>query len=106
MRRLAYAVVAFGLSACVRTSVVPGAESVRVTSVEDAVKGCVSKGIITERDRQGGLFAQGTAAKNVDARLKNAAAAKGANVLLLIQSKSGYWGSSGQAEAFQCAEVR
>ncbi len=96
---------AAALSGCYRSKLAPEAEAVRLTFTADQVRGCESKGLVSTKDRQGGLFGQGTAKRNVEINLKNAAKARGANVIFIAKLTNGYWGSSGQGEAFACTAV-
>jgi hypothetical protein len=66
------------------------------------VRGCQSKKLVSTKDRQGGLFGQGIAKRNVEINMKNAARERGANVIFIAKLTNGYWGSSGQGEAFAC----
>lgn len=97
-------VAAAVLGGCYRSTLAPQAETVRLTYTAEQVRGCESKGVIATKDRQGGLFGQGIAAKNVDINMKNAARERGANTILIASLKNGYWGSSAQGEAFRCAQ--
>jgi uncharacterized protein YbjQ (UPF0145 family) len=91
------------LMACVRVALEPGAETVRVTASQDAVKGCKSLGLVKGADRlQGGIIGQGAAEDNAMTRIRNHAHQMGANTVLMITSRAGMSGSSAQGEAFSC----
>jgi hypothetical protein len=98
-------VAATVLGACYRSTLAPQAETVRLTYTADQVRGCESKGVIATKDRQGGLFGQGVAAKNIEINLRNAARHRGANTVLVAARTNGYWGSSAQGEAFSCTTL-
>jgi hypothetical protein len=74
----------------------------RRTIAAEQVRGCVSRGIVQTQDRQGGLFGQGIAKRNVEINVKNEALKKGANVVYLSALKNGFWGSGATGEAFAC----
>lgn len=94
------------LGGCYRTPpLAAAAEPVRLTYAQEQVRGCESKGPLKASDGRGGLFGKGAAAKAVDHKLRNEAAGRGANVILLVSLKNGFWGSSGQGEAFACAST-
>lgn len=89
---------------CYRTpDLAPGADVVALTFSQEAVRGCASKGLIRANDGRGGLFYKGAARTAVERKLKNEAREKGATVVLLAEMKNGFWGSSGQGEAFSCS---
>jgi hypothetical protein len=88
---------------CVRVSLEPGAEAVRVTASQEAIKNCKSVGLVKGADRvQGGPIGQGAAEDNALTRIRNHAHQMGANTVLLITSLAGTSGSALQGEAFSC----
>lgn len=100
---LAASVATLLLMGCVRVALEPGAETVRVTASQDAVKGCKSLGLVKGADRlQGGIIGQGAAEDNAMTRIRNHAHQMGANTVLMITSRAGMSGSSAQGEAFSC----
>ncbi len=102
------AAVALALSllaaGCVTTQLTPGAEQVRVTSNADAVRGCKLVGELRGADHMsGGLGGQGAAEENAMRRLKNEAAAKGADTVLIVTSTTNTSGSTIRGEGYRCA---
>src|SRR3954447_21482477 len=89
---------------CMTTSLTPEGAKVRVTSNPEAVKGCTSVGEVTGNDHMNGGIASGTAEEQAHRRLMNAAAEKGANVVLVTSSSTGHNGSSQRGEAYRCTE--
>lgn len=88
---------------CVRVALEPGADAVRVTASQDAIKSCKSLGLVKGADRiQGGPIGQGAAEDNAMTRIRNHAHRMGANTVLLITSLAGTSGSALQGEAFAC----
>jgi uncharacterized protein YbjQ (UPF0145 family) len=91
------------LVGCVRVALEPGAEAVRVTASQDAIRGCRSLGLVKGADHvQGGLFGQSAAEDNALTRIRNHAHQMGANTVLLITSDGGRNGSYAEGEAFVC----
>lgn len=104
MRIVAVGIAALLVGGCV-TDLVRGAESVRITTNADVVKACKYIGAVRAKDRMnGGVLGEDTARENTDRRLKNQAAEMGANVVHLQMADYGYFGASGQGEAYLCPE--
>jgi uncharacterized protein YbjQ (UPF0145 family) len=102
MRKIS-TIAIFLLAGCVRVALEPGAETVRVTASQEAIKGCKSLGLVKGADRvQGGIIGQGAAEDNAMTRIRNHAHQMGANTVLMISSRAGMSGSSAQGEAFAC----
>lgn len=103
MRRIVAFSLCLLLAGCVTTKLVPGADSIRVTSNGETVKGCKFIGEIKASDRMNGGFGQGAAEENTDRRLKNQALEMGGNVILLNRSNTSYYGSSARGELYSCS---
>lgn len=103
MRRIAVLVAALAISGCVTTQLKPGAESVRITSNPEVVRGCKVIGEVRAADRMnGGMVGQDAAEENTYRRLRNAAVDMGANVVYLERAGTGYYGASARGEAYIC----
>ena len=103
MRFFATIVASFLLVGCVRVALEPGAEAVRVTASQQAIKDCKSLGLVKGADRlQGGVIGQSAAEDNALTRVRNHAHEMGANTVLLISTNAGSSGSSAEGEAFVC----
>jgi hypothetical protein len=87
---------------CMTTTLTPEGAKVRVTSNPEAVKGCKLVGEVTGNDHMNGGVASGIAEEQANRRLKNAAAEKGANVVLVTSSSTGHNGSAQRGEAYRC----
>ena len=98
------ALSALGIAvACVTTKVTPAGDKVRVTSSQDAVAGCKLLGEVIGADHMnGGLAGQGAAEENAPRRLKNEAAAMGADPVLVVPSTPGMSGSTLRGAAYRC----
>ena len=91
------------LAACVTTRLTPEGQQVRVTTNQDAVKGCTLIGNVESSDKMnGGMVGQMAAEENANRRLKNDAAKMGANVVLFTNSTTGMSGSRVRGEAYRC----
>jgi uncharacterized protein YbjQ (UPF0145 family) len=99
-------VALFGIlvfSGCVTTDLNPGAEKVRITSNPEVVRGCKFVGEVTGADRMnGGTMGQGAAEENANRRLRNNAAAMGADTVFVGVSTTNTSGSVQRGEAYQC----
>jgi len=92
--------------ACVTTKVTPAGEKVRVTSDAAAVAGCALLGEVKGADHMnGGLAGQGAAEENAHRRLRNEAAAMGADTVLVVTSTTGFSGSTIRGEAYRCGSA-
>lgn len=93
------------LAACVTTRLTPEAEKVRVTTNQEAVKGCKLVGPVESSDKMnGGMIGQVAAEENANRRIRNDAAKLGANVVLFVNSTTGMSGSRVRGEAYACSE--
>lgn len=94
------------LSGCVTTDLTPDAEKVRITSNPDVVRGCKFVGEVTGADRMnGGTMGQGAAEENANRRLRNNAAAMGADTVFIGASTTNTSGSVQRGEAYQCGSA-
>jgi hypothetical protein len=85
------------------TSLTPQGSSVRITSNPDVIKGCEYIGEVKGSDRMGGGWSgQGLAESNAHKRIKNNAAAMGADTVLLVTDQTGFSGSVKRGEAYKC----
>lgn len=82
------------------TSLVPGAEAVRVTTDASAVQGCARIGEVKGGDN---MSSAGRGEENASRRLKNAAVKLGANVVLLSSTTAHLNATQMRGEAFKCA---
>jgi hypothetical protein len=104
MKYAVAAVLAVALSGCVTTRLSSEAQTVFTVVNPEQVKGCQSLGIVKASDRMnGGFIGQGAAEENAERRLRNAAAERGANVILMTRESTGFFGSSQQGEAYRCS---
>ena len=93
------------LAACVRAKLTPEGERVRLTTNQEAVKGCKLVGPIESSDKMnGGLFGQGAAEETAARRIRNDAAKMGANVVLYVSTATSMSGSRMRGEAYACTE--
>ena len=91
------------LSACVTTDLTPGGQKVRITSNPDVVRPCKFIGEVTGADRMnGGTMGQGAAEENANRRLRNNAAAIGADTVFVGLSTTNTSGSVQRGEAYKC----
>jgi len=96
--------VVVSATGCVGVKLTPEGEQVRVTSNADAAKGCKLLGDIDASDRwNGGMAGQMAAEENANRRLRNKAAALGANLVLMVSSTTGMSGSRARGEAYSCS---
>jgi len=103
MQAILVMILASMLAACVTTELTQDAKSVRITSNADVVHECSYLGEAKASDRlNGGLLGQGAAEENTDRKLKNAAAEKGGNVVLLGDSRADFTGASARGEIYRC----
>jgi hypothetical protein len=86
------------LAACV-TALTPAGRAVRLTANPDAVRGCKLLGEVRGADH---VLPGDAAEQNADARLRNAAAALGANVVFLTTSDIDRDGATFRGEAYAC----
>lgn len=101
--RLIAIVAVLSLSAC--ASLTPKGATVRLTTNPDVVKGCQYLGEVRGTDRMwGGLAGQGVAEDNAETRLRNKAAAMGADTVFLNISSTTTSGSKQKGEAYRCAD--
>jgi uncharacterized protein YbjQ (UPF0145 family) len=99
--RLAMALVL--TAGCVTTDLTPEAERVRITSNPEVVRPCKFVGEVTGADRMnGGTMGQGAAEENANRRLRNNAAAMGADTVFVGTSTTNTSGSVQRGEAYQC----
>jgi uncharacterized protein YbjQ (UPF0145 family) len=104
MRKLLILASFAAVTGCVTTRLSPAAETVRLTTNPEAVRGCELVGDIDASDRmQGGMMGQMAAEENANRRLRNKAVEMGANVVLVGQSTTGMSGSRVRGEAYRCA---
>jgi hypothetical protein len=97
-------VAVLSLSAC--ASLTPKGTTVRLTTNPDLVKGCQYVGEVQGTDRMwGGLAGQGVAEDNAETRLRNKAAAMGADTVFLNISSTTTSGSKQKGEAYRCADL-
>lgn len=79
----------------------------RVTTNQEAVKGCTLVGPIEASDKMnGGMIGQVAAEENANRRIRNDAAKMGANVVLFVNSTTGMSGSRVRGEAYACTAPR
>lgn len=103
MKRSLSILLSMMLFSCVTTTLSPAAERVRVTSNPEAVRGCTLVGELRGADHMNGGFAgQGAAEENAMRRLKNEAAEKGADTVLIITSTTNTSGSTIRGEGYRC----
>lgn len=93
------------LASCVTTKLTERGEQVRVTTNNEVVRGCKYIGEVKASDRMnGGAFGQDAAEENTDRRIKNAAAEKGADTVLLSRADKSGLGASARGEAYFCGK--
>jgi hypothetical protein len=106
VRTKGFGLIAFALlslSAC--ASLTPKGATVRLTTNPDVVKGCQYVGEVQGTDRMwGGMAGQGVAEDNAETRLRNKAAAMGADTVFLNISSTTTSGSKQKGEAYRCAD--
>ena len=103
IRRLLVIAVAVAATSCVSTDVTPAGEKVRITSNPEVVKPCKFIGEVKGADRMnGGLLGQGLAEENANRRLRNNAAAMGADTVFIGTSTTNFSGSVQRGEAYVC----
>ena len=82
------------------TKLTPEAQAIRLTSNQDAIKGCDPLGQVTGTDN---LNSSGKSEENAHRRMQNAAAKLGANVVLIESAMSrGANGATVRGEAYKC----
>jgi len=86
------------------TSLTPGGAKVRVTSNQDAVKGCELKGAVKGTSSN----ALGSSAENANIEMRNNAAEMGADtVLLMTETAIGRWSEARTTgEAYDCSKKK
>ncbi|HYK03048.1 MAG TPA: DUF4156 domain-containing protein [Thermoanaerobaculia bacterium] len=103
IRRVLIIAAVVASTACVTTNVTPGGEKVRITSNPDVVKPCKFIGEVKGADRMnGGFMGQGSAEENANRRLRNNAAAMGADTVFIGTSTTNTSGSVQRGEAYIC----
>jgi uncharacterized protein YbjQ (UPF0145 family) len=106
MKRVVVVAGVMILSACVTTDLTPAGQTVRITSNPDVVRPCKFIGEVTGADRMnGGTMGQGAAEENANRRLRNNAAAMGANTVFVGVSTTNTSGSVQRGEAYQCGST-
>jgi uncharacterized protein YbjQ (UPF0145 family) len=102
-RFLFVAAVSIALAGCVTTDLSPAGEKVRMTSNPEVVRPCKFVGEVTGADRMnGGTMGQGAAEENANRRLRNNAAAIGADTVFVGTSTTNTSGSVQRGEAYLC----
>ena len=103
MRRTFSVLTLLLFAGCVTTRLSPRGEGVRVTLNRDEVKGCRSLGTVEASKRRTGLFfGKSAAAEDVSRRLRNDAAKRGANVVLVASAEAAMIESRSRGEAYAC----
>lgn len=102
MRRLAV-LFFFVVTSCVTTDLTPAGAKVRVTSNPEVVRPCKFIGEVTGADRMnGGTMGQGVAEENANRRIRNNAAAMGADTVFIGTATTNTSGSVQRGEAYLC----
>lgn len=102
-RKLLILLTAIAVTGCVTTTLTPAGAKVRVTSNPDVVKPCKFIGEVRGADRMnGGMMGQGAAEENANRRLRNNAAAMGADTVFVGTSTTNTSGSIQRGEAYVC----
>lgn len=95
--------VALAMTSCVTTDLTSAGEKVRITSNPDVVKPCKFIGEVKGVDRMnGGTMGQGAAEENANRRLRNNAAAMGADTVFIGTTATNTSGSVQRGEAYVC----
>lgn len=103
IRKVAAILTGLTVAACVTTNLTPAGSKVRLTSNPDVVKPCKFLGEVKGADRMnGGMMGQGAAEENANRRLRNNAAAMGADTVFVGTSTTGFSGSVQRGEAYIC----
>jgi hypothetical protein len=102
MRRIVVALCLAFCGGCVTTELTPAGNGVHVTSNPEMVRNCVLIGDVVGSDAMNGGLGAWAADENANRRLRNHAAAMGANVVLFVTNATGWHGSVQRGEAYRC----
>lgn len=104
MRRFCFLLAPVLLAACVKTSLNPQAERVRLTLNRDEVKGCRLIGNVEASQTKTALFfGQGAAQETVRRQLRNDTAKMGGNFVVVASSETGMTSTRSRGEAYACS---
>lgn len=97
-------IMILSLTACSTVNLSAEGSQVRLTSNSDVIRNCRYLGQVQGTDHMnGGLAGQGAAEENAMRKVRNRAAAMGADTIHLITHTTGFSGAAVRGEAYKCS---